>query len=284
MQDPALSGPSPFEVFADEQPGEAVPLPEPLASIYGPLSFPVRRPYVISNFVSTVDGVTSLAVPGHAAGGPISGFNEHDKMLMGLLRAVSGAVVVGAGTLRSVPKHVWTPDYVFPAFSDEYKKVRETLNLTKQPLNVIVSASGRIDLGLRVFQNGEVDVIILTTAAGAEKIGQSKLPDRVRVQVCAGERSILAAEVLDAVHAEVGESIILVEGGPSLMGDFFAERVLDELFLTVAPQIAGRDGPERPGLVASRTFAPDDPLWGMLVSTRRADSHLFLRYGFERDQ
>lgn len=258
-------------------------MPEVLASIYGPLSFPVRRPYVLSNFVSTLDGVTSLAIPGHAAGGDISGFNEHDKMLMGLLRATAAAVVVGAGTLRSVPKHIWTPDYVFPAFADEYRKLRERLDLSPTPLNVIVSASGRIDLNLRVFQDGEVDVVILTTAAGAEQTDQRSLPDRVRVQVCAGEDSMLAAEILDAVLAEVGENIVLVEGGPNLMGDFFAERVLDELFLTIAPQIAGRDGPERPGLVSGRTFAPEDPLWGTLVSARWAGSHLFLRYRFERD-
>jgi hypothetical protein len=108
MRAPAISGPSPLEVLSDEQLGEPIPLPDTLAAIYGPLTFPVHRPYVISNFVSTIDGVTSLAVPGHAAGGDISGFNEHDRMVMGVLRAVSTAVIVGAGTLRSVPKHVWT--------------------------------------------------------------------------------------------------------------------------------------------------------------------------------
>jgi riboflavin biosynthesis pyrimidine reductase len=282
MRAPALSGSSPFEVLSDEQPGEAVRLPETLGELYGPLAFPVRRPYVISNFVSTLDGVTSLAVPGHAAGGDISGFNEHDRMVMGILRAISSAVVVGAGTLRSVPKHVWTPEYVFPALADEYKALRERLALGRSPLNVIVSASGRIDLGLRVFREGEVDVLILTTAVGATRIDQASLPARVRVQQCPGEDSILAANVLEAVLAASGEGIILVEGGPRLMGDFFAERLLDELFLTLAPQIAGRDGPERPGLVAGRTFAPEDPLWGDLISARRAGSHLFLRYGFQR--
>ena len=65
------------------------------------------------------------------------------------------------------------------------------------------------------------------------------------------------------------------------MGDFLAERVLDELFLTLAPQIAGRDGSvERPGLVSGKSFAPDDPRWGTLVSVRRGGSHLFLRYSF----
>jgi riboflavin biosynthesis pyrimidine reductase len=282
MQAPAVRGLAPLKVLHDERPGEEVALPRPLATLYGPLAFPERRPYVISNFVSTIDGVTSLAIPGQAGGGPISGSNEHDRMVMGLLRAVSGAVVVGAGTLRSVPKHVWTPDYVFPGLAEEYRALRERLNLGASPLNVIVSASGRIDLSLRVFQSGEVQVLILTTATGAEQIGQRSSPDNVRVRICGGERSILAAEVLDATMAAAGESIVLVEGGPSLMGDFFAERLLDELFLTLAPQVAGRDGPERPGVVSGRTLAPENPLWGNLVSTRRAGSHLFLRYSFER--
>jgi len=75
--------------------------------------------------------------------------------------------------------------------------------------------------------------------------------------------------------------VILVEGGPQLMGDFFAGELLDELFLTLAPQIAGRDAEiERPGLVAGKRFAPEHPLWGTLVSIKRGGSHLFLRYAF----
>jgi riboflavin biosynthesis pyrimidine reductase len=282
MRAQAVIGPAALEVLFDDRPGEALPLPKTLAELYGPLAFPVRRPYVISNFVSSIDGVTSLAVPGHAAGGDISGFNEHDRMVMGILRAISNAVVVGAGTLRSVPKHVWTPEYVFPSFADDYHALRERRNLGVSPLNVIVSASGRVDLSFRVFQDGEVDVLILTTGAGAKQIDQSSLPARVQMEVCPGEDSILAPEVLNATVASAGEGIVLVEGGPSLIGDFFAERLLDELFLTVAPQIAGRDRPERPGIVSGRTFAPEDPLWGTLASTRRAGSHLFLRYQFER--
>jgi riboflavin biosynthesis pyrimidine reductase len=283
MRPPAIDSLTPLEVLADEQPGTQLHLPATLDSLYGPLAFPVRRPYVISNFVSTIDGVTSLAVPRQSAGGPISGFNEHDRVVMGLLRAVSSAVVVGAGTLRSVPKHVWTPEYVSPALEGEFRALRERLALSASPLNVIVSAGGRIDFGLRVFAGGEVDVLVLTTEDGAARINQSSLPGRVRVQVCPGQDTILAADVLEAAVAAADGGIILVEGGPRLMGDFFAERLLDELFLTVAPQIAGRGETERPGLVTGRTFAPEDPLWGTLVSVRRAGGHLFLRYAFQRD-
>ena len=65
------------------------------------------------------------------------------------------------------------------------------------------------------------------------------------------------------------------------MGHFFAERLLDELFLTLAPQVAGRDGTrERPGLVAGKQFAPDHPVWGTLVGLKRGADHLLLRYAF----
>ena len=76
--------------------------------------------------------------------------------------------------------------------------------------------------------------------------------------------------------------VILVEGGPLLIGEFFAEQQLDELFLTLAPQIAGRDDSvERPGLVTGKLFAPEHPIWGRLVGVKRSGSHLFLRYAFE---
>jgi riboflavin biosynthesis pyrimidine reductase len=92
-----------------------------------------------------------------------------------------------------------------------------------------------------------------------------------------------AREILKAI-AIVSPSCetILIEGGPHLMGYFFAERCLDELFLTLAPQVAGRESSiERLGVVAEKIFAPEHPVWGTLVSVKRGGSHLFLRYAFE---
>jgi riboflavin biosynthesis pyrimidine reductase len=88
--------------------------------------------------------------------------------------------------------------------------------------------------------------------------------------------------ILEAVNAVRRCDRILVEAGPQLMGDFLAEHYLNELFLTLAPQIAGRDSSvERPGFVVGKLFAPEHPLWGTLISVRRAGSHLFLRYAFK---
>ncbi len=93
--------------------------------------------------------------------------------------------------------------------------------------------------------------------------------------------AITARAILSAVGRLLPGGIFLVEGGPRLMGDFFAGKCLDELFLTLAPQVAGRDGSvERPGFIAGKRFGPEHPLWGSLAGVKRAGSHLFLRYSF----
>lgn len=272
----------PLETCLDLAVGEPVPLPSELATVYGSLCFdrPAGRPLVISNFVTTLDGVVSLNAPGQSGGGEISGNNEHDRFVMGILRAVADAVVVGAGTLRAVPHHLWTAEYIYAPLADAYRALRAALGKIAPPLNVVVSASGVVDLDRPVFGSGQVPALIVTTPPGARRLSDRPLPPSVRVQIPdAGER-ISARAILAAIGEVQPSSLILVEGGPRLLADFLAERCLDELFLTLAPQIAGRDDEtQRPGLVVGRSFAPGQPIWGQLVSLKRAGSHLFLRYG-----
>jgi riboflavin biosynthesis pyrimidine reductase len=276
----------PLETLYEWRPEAATefPLPAELKNFYGGLQFPShpQRPYVIGNFVTTLDGVASLNVPGHAAGGDISGFNAEDRIVMGLLRAVSDAVIVGAGTLRSVPNHLWTASYIYPDLTYIYDEFRTILGKTEPPLNVIVTSSGEIDLQLRVFQSGEVPVLIVTTPAGANQLYKHQLSQMVTVVVAQTTTQLTAAAILDAVIKHRPCNVILVEGGPVLMSDFFGEKYIDELFLTFAPQIAGRDRSlERPGFVSGKMFAPEQPIWSKLAGVKRSGSHLFLRYIFE---
>ena len=155
------------------------------------------------------------------------------------------------------------------------------LGKPEPPLNVVVTASGELDLDRRLFRSGEVPVLIVATGDGARRLDDRTLPASVRVVAAADTAALSAQAVLDALARVRPGGLALVEAGPHVMGLFFAERLLDELFLTLAPQVAGRDGTlDRPGLVAGKRFAPEAPVWGTLVGLKRAGDHLFLRYAF----
>jgi riboflavin biosynthesis pyrimidine reductase len=277
---------APLQDLFDATTGEELPLPCSLANLYGRLRTPrqTARPHVIGNFVSSLDGVVSLGIPGKAGGGEISGFNPHDRMVMGVLRAAADAIVIGAGTLRaSSADHVWTADYIYPRLADAYRELRAALGKLEPPLNVVVTGGGDIDLERRLFRSGAVPTLIVTTAGGARCLGDRGLPPSARVEVAAEEAPLSAEAVLDAIGRTRQSELVLVEAGPRLMSDFFAERLLDELFLTLAPQVAGRDGGiERPGFVSGKLFAPEHPVWGTLVGLKRGGDHLFLRYAFAK--
>jgi riboflavin biosynthesis pyrimidine reductase len=264
--------------------GENIPLPETMARLYGDLRFPQpERPYVIANFVETLDGVVALTDSGKAGGGPISGNNQHDRMVMGVLRAVSDAVIVASGTARLAPGHLWSADHIFPDLADEYHRLTASIKKPERPLNVIVTASGRIEPSNRVFASGDVPVLIATTEKGAAEIARHSLPSTVEVRALAPDGPLSASSVVEATRDVSNGDRFLLEGGPQLMASFFDEGLVDELFLTLAPQVAGRGDGERPGFVAGKTFAPDDPRWATLLSVKRANDHLFLRYAFNRE-
>jgi riboflavin biosynthesis pyrimidine reductase len=201
---------------------------------------------------------------------------------MGLVRAVTDVIIVGSGSLKADPQAVWTPEAICPELASGYRQLRAALGKRGPALNVIVSGSGRLDLRLPVFSSGQVPVLILTSATGARRLNRQKLPAAVQVRALRrGAGEIQASAILREVSRRSGVKRILVEGGPILLGDFYKQRLIDEQFLTLAPQIAGREeGDGRPGLVMGQTFAPRDPLWGGVTDVRRGGSHLYLRVSF----
>src|ERR1700694_4778786 len=155
---------APFEVLYEaNMPGYK--LPADLHHVYGKLGF--KTPVVYSNFVASLDGVVSLGTKA-SAGSIISGKNTGDRFLMGLLRACADAVVIGAGTLRATPGHLWTPAHVYPELATEFTALRSGLGHTREPQLVVVTASGELDASHPAIVKG---AIVLTTTDGAKAIG-----------------------------------------------------------------------------------------------------------------
>jgi riboflavin biosynthesis pyrimidine reductase len=244
----------------------------------GPLAIPLRRdrPSVVVNFVSTLDGVVSYSTPEAAGGGEISGFFEPDRFVMGLLRALADAVLIGAGTVRAHRDGGWTAGAVHPPSASAFAALRADLGLRPQAMTAVVSASGELDLRHPGLADPEVDVVILTTDRGAAAMGRRRIAPHVDIRSMGPE--VQPAEAL-AVLADRGAELVLCEGGPHLLGQFLRDRLVDELFLTVAPQIAGRSGATpRLALVEDVAFDVASAPWARLVDLRRAGHHLFTRY------
>jgi len=277
---------SPLQTLFETKHGHALKMPRNLARLYGSLRMPHARSgqHVFSNFVSTLDGVVSLRVRGHAGGGDISGFDIQDRMVMGLLRAIADVVIVGTGTLEADPLHVWTPDSICPDLTNDYRRLRMALRKPAAPLNVLVSGSGQVDLRLPVFTSGRVRTVMITTSAGAKRLLKRKPPASLNINPIPRYRHMIPPEaILDAVGRMSVGSQILIEGGPRLLGEFYERGLVDEQFLTLAPQVAGRDyGDDRLGLAMGHAFPPSGTRWGALTDVRRGGSHLFLRYTFRR--
>jgi riboflavin biosynthesis pyrimidine reductase len=277
----------PLETLYDASRGTELPLPRDLAEFYGALRFPFPgdRPYVAANFVTSLDGVVSLGIPGKAGGGEISGFNKQDAALMGLLRAAADAVVEGAGTLRQGDGDPLTPANICPPLADAYKALRSALGKKGEPLAVIVTASGDLDPSLPIFKS-EQPVLVVTSHEGLTTADRSGLGDVAQVVAVETQGDAIPARaVLKAVRSARDCDLVLVEGGPHLLGDFLADGLINEQFLTLSPQVVGRDDKEehkRLALVEGHTFAPDHPLWSNLSVVKRGESHLFLRYLLSR--
>lgn len=261
--------------------GSAAPaLPGRLAEAYGAhISFAPRpdRPTVVVNFVSTLDGVVSYATAEAAGGGEISGFFAPDRFVMGLLRAHADAVVVGAGTVRAAPTEDWTAASVYPDAADDFGALRRSFGLAPQPTTVVVTASGDVDPAHPGLSNPEIPVLIITTETGMDRCAALAAAPNVTV-TAAGVERVGPADLL-AILAGAGFRLIVCEGGPHLLAELLAADAVDELFLTIAPQIAGRS-PDHPRLALAEGVAFDAAAapWWTPVSIARAGGHLFTRY------
>ena len=262
----------PLELLFEEPGLAGERLPPQLAELYGG-ELGLRRQILYANFVSALDGVTAVDPAASGQGGLISGGLPADRFLMGLLRAIADVVLIGAGTLRAEADHVWSPGRVYPPAAAAYQRLREALGLQADLPLAVVSGSGELDPSLPALAGG----LVLTTPAGAERLA-ARAPAALRV-VALGEGDKLDAPAVVAALRAEGYRSILTEGGPHLFGQLAAAGLVDELFLTLSPVLAGRqrEGTQI-GLVEGTALLPGHDRRGRLLSARRSGSHLFLRY------
>jgi riboflavin biosynthesis pyrimidine reductase len=208
------------------------------------------------NFVSSVDGAATTAGVSGGLG------DASDKRMFELLRRVSDAVLVGAGTVRD-------EGYGALRVSDESVAWRVGRGLPPHPVFAILSGSLDLDPTSTIFTDAPVLPVIITT----EKAGAAQLAafDGLADVIVAGQTSVDVPLALAGLH-ERGLLHVLNEGGPSLFGALTAAGAVDELCLTVAARLEAGD---------ARRISHGDidvPVQLQLGRVLRHESTLLLRY------
>ncbi|GAA0243775.1 pyrimidine reductase family protein [Cryptosporangium japonicum] len=207
-------------------------------------------PRLRMNFVASVDGAVS--VDGLSAGLQ----SPADKRVFKLLRGWCDGLVVAAGTALA-------EDYGPVTLDAERRARREALGLAAVPTLVVVSGSLSIPPTHPSLVDAPVRPIVVT--------GPDAPADR--------RRAIEAvADVIDeadftAALRERGLSQLLCEGGPHLFASLTAADRVDEICLTISPQLAGGG----PGRISAGTHSPD-PRSLALAHVVEDEGVLLLRY------
>jgi riboflavin-specific deaminase-like protein len=220
------------------------------------------RPYVMLNMVSTADGHASIG----GRSGPIS--NQADRELFHALRTVVDAVMAGAGTVR-------TERYGRMIRDPDRRRLRRERGRSEEPLACVVSGRLTLPEDLPLLAAPEARVAIIT-ASGASLAGAAAQVEYVR----AGHDGMLDLPLaLAELHERFAVRSLLCEGGPHLNSHLLAAGLVDELFLSLAPKLAGGDPARGEALRIVAGPALGDPVELELREVLEFGSQLFARYG-----
>jgi riboflavin-specific deaminase-like protein len=214
---------------------------------------PPDRPYLVLNMVSSLDGKATIDWRTKGLS------TELDRELFHRLRTQADAIMVGAGTVRA-------ERYGRMAKSEELRAVRAGEGLAEDPLAVIVSARLDLQADLPILGVPEQRVVIATHS-------DAELPE-VDAQVLyerTGEDLPLLMANLRERH---GVRSVVCEGGPTLNSHLFAAGLVDELWLTLNPKVAG--GAAALTIVAGRELV--EPVELEPVSIAAGGGDLFTRW------
>ncbi|MGH3974696.1 MAG: RibD family protein [Pseudonocardiaceae bacterium] len=220
-----------------------------------------NRPYVVLNMVATADGAATVA---HRTA-PIS--NPADRQLFHELRTHVDAVMVGAGTVR-------IERYGRLVRDPQRRERRTARGLAPDPLAIVVSRRLALPPDLPLLADPHSRVMVLTTSS-AELDGCAAQVSYLR---CAPGEELNLATMLTRLRAEHGIRSVLCEGGPTLNASLLPAGLVDELFLAIAPTLAGSAG-----ALSILDRAPlAEPVNLDLIWLLESEGQLFARYALRQ--
>jgi riboflavin biosynthesis pyrimidine reductase len=288
------TNPNLFAVLFDY--AEPSAIDDPAYAPYGNLGFPPPpsdRPWIYTNFVQSLDGITTL-LGKHSSGGEISQ-SSNDRWLMDLLRAHADGILMGMNTLREEQRQRG-PDsrgIVFRVADPTLQELRCKLGKARER-NIFVTSAAKLDLSqYKVFDGDVVDAAILTSPAGAERLRAQGEHAQVAVFAAGDGENFDLPRAISKLREELGVQHLLCEGGPTLYGSLARADLVDEKFMTLSPIEVGQVVPPQQERLASEQSIPlllrpttfggpgftrDNLTRWQWMSCRKAGDHQFNRY------
>lgn len=206
------------------EPGEADPLTDYLAA---PRPAPPDRPWVVVGMVTSLDGASTA---GDGRSGGLGG--PADKEVFRAVRAIADVVMAGGGTVRA-------EEYGPVRIAREVREAREAAGRSTDPPRLaVVSGSLDLDPDAPCFTDAPVQPIVFTTER-ADDAAVAAFRDRADIRVV-GVDTVDPAAALASLQRD-GAGVVLSEGGPHWNGTLVSADLVDELCLTISPQVAGGD-------------------------------------------
>jgi riboflavin biosynthesis pyrimidine reductase len=300
-QEPKLNATDPvrhFQVLFDD--AEPAPLDDPAYEPYGALGFPpapLDRPWIYTNFVQSLDGITTL-LGKHASGGEISQSRE-DRWLMDLLRAHADGILMGMNTLREEQRQRGPESrgIVFQVVDPTLRELRKELGKGRER-NIFVTSAADLDLSRhKVFDGDVVDSAILTSPAGAARLLAQGRHPHLTIIASGDNESFDLGRAISKLREELGVQYLLCEGGPTLYGSLARADLVDEKFMTISPIEVGQAVPPeqerlaveqtipvllRPTVFGGVGFTREQITRWQWMSCRKVRDHQFNRYRRKR--
>jgi riboflavin-specific deaminase-like protein len=182
---------------------------------------PEDRPYTIVNFIASADGRATF----HGRSGPLG--DEPDHEIFHGLREQVDAVMAGTVTVR-------VERYGRLTRNPERRERRARAGRTPEPLLSIVSRSGHVPTEAPVFSEPDARIVVFVPPEADLDETAAKVEV---VRLDPGEMTLTTA--MRRLRSDFGIRSLLCEGGPTLFGALLEERLVDELFLTLAPKLTG---------------------------------------------
>jgi riboflavin-specific deaminase-like protein len=226
----------------------------------------MQRPRVILNFAVTVDGKVSTAK--QTPSGFTSAFDKH-RLLE--IRSLGDALMVGRNTLQIDQMSMGLPD-------ESLRRARIQRGQSEYPIRVVISNSGDLPLDLNIFDHRFSPIVIYSTTR-MPATNQTGLRAKAELHLSGGDQVSLP-EVLHDLYQTRQVRTLVCEGGPRLAKALAELDVVDELFITIAPILAGGAG--APGILGtSGTFLPSSRVY-QLESMKVEAGECYLRYVADR--